>query len=435
MPRNTSDSSTNRSKRNFCIRLFLRIVVLTLFMSVIHQERSVPSVYSQDPCNDPHTILCIETAQQAHKDALNYCEYNYAENCQNQSPLYCRFRGTYLKCLANARKQYLAALQDCRKDEEKKKCCPYGQVSCGQDCVEQSPCHACRVGRWVPLCRESQCETCVDGVCQQQCGECQTCVNRTCQPCSAEYCQTCVGGKCESTCQRGQCERCVQGECQCQCEGCQTCRDGYCQDYCPKASCQACGLDVTTGQPACLSICTACEYCDQGTCRDACDASQCQKCGLDVNTGKLSCQSICVEGQECVDGACIVKPEYLGTLSLAGDNDKGQFFTAPKNGDYTFQYVDSSYSAGNGKWCNVAVAFAGENVLWKDDGLDFNASLFAMGGCGDTMEEVVGGARGQEAKLSLEVGETITLVVGDSKSYYYDNRGSVMLDVLVQAAP
>ncbi len=175
--------------------------------------------------------------------------------------------------------------------------CETGEICVNDTCVPDGT--GCN-----PACQPG--ESCVDDVCvpdgtgcNPECSSNEICVNGTCVPdddscdpeCDAD--QDCVNGECvPKPC--GDCQTCIEGVCEDDCMDCQVCEDDTCVDDCD--GCKTCVSDVCEDDDNnCVSA--DCEICDDGTCTDECPGQS------------LVCNDATGQCVECmVDDDCIGNP-------------------------------------------------------------------------------------------------------------------------------
>ena len=126
--------------------------------------------------------------------------------------------------------------------------------------------------------------------------------------------------------------------------------------------------------------------------------------------------------------------QFVDRLNIPSTEESGITYKAIKSGIYIFQYVDSAYSAYPGSsWSTIVVGFSGPVPQWiNDHDLDYDSALFSIGSGNHSSEQAaIQDTSGDRAVVRLSEEETITLVCGDGKPDYYDNKGDVILDVFL----
>jgi outer membrane protein assembly factor BamD (BamD/ComL family) len=125
------------------------------------------------------------------------------------------------------------------------------------------------------------------------------------------------------------------------------------------------------------------------------------------------------------------------TIKIPANTSYGVQYQAPLTGYYTFQYVDSAWSAYNlsnvpaRPWGTLTLCYSGRSSFhrWPDGGLDETGMLFKLGSTNDFLnkEAAIVSTHGAQKKVHLANNEWMTCVVSDS--YYLDNSGEIILDV------
>jgi formylglycine-generating enzyme required for sulfatase activity len=130
-------------------------------------------------------------------------------------------------------------------------------------------------------------------------------------------------------------------------------------------------------------------------------------------------------------------PRFLESIIVPSNTNEGVTYTAPEPGTYVFQYSEplSAYALGNSEWATEVLAFPGAVPQWKDDlTLNYETALFRLGEHGyKTRQLALDSIRSTKRTIELGAGEVIALVAADSKPWYSDNTGSIVLDVYVLA--
>lgn len=126
-------------------------------------------------------------------------------------------------------------------------------------------------------------------------------------------------------------------------------------------------------------------------------------------------------------------PQHLMNVNIPAQDNQGVAIVVPYSGTYVFRYRGAESVFWNGiNWDTVVVGYLGSSVLWADDSnLNHEAAMFEMGNYGyNTKESAIDATNGQEARVSLNEGDDITLVAGDLKFAYSDNVGDIELEIL-----
>jgi len=129
-------------------------------------------------------------------------------------------------------------------------------------------------------------------------------------------------------------------------------------------------------------------------------------------------------------------PYVAQSLTIPARSNLGITFQVSQSGLYVFRYADSAYSFCPGcEWSTEVNGFRGEKVQWNANSLNYDAALFTMNnGAYPSSQAAINAARSDQTSISLHAGDFITLVLGDGKTYYEDNSGEVVLDVLFTPA-
>ncbi len=130
-------------------------------------------------------------------------------------------------------------------------------------------------------------------------------------------------------------------------------------------------------------------------------------------------------------------PLLVQNLEIVGSKVNGVTFTAPQNGTYIFAYDDSAVaswptddSAGETKrWSTMVMAFRGSTPVLANDGIDIESSIFSIGNTYNSKDEAIKSTVGEKIALKLNAGDEITIVSFDCSSCYFDNSGSVFVNV------
>lgn len=120
------------------------------------------------------------------------------------------------------------------------------------------------------------------------------------------------------------------------------------------------------------------------------------------------------------------------TIEIPSTSTTGVKFQVPLTGFYTFRYSDSAFAAATSTmYTTFTVCFKGEEPIWSGNGLDGNKAIFSFVPVQtySTKSQAVAEAMGVYKKVRLQQGDWVTCLVGDGKSDYYDNIGTVIWDV------
>jgi tetratricopeptide (TPR) repeat protein len=129
----------------------------------------------------------------------------------------------------------------------------------------------------------------------------------------------------------------------------------------------------------------------------------------------------------------------IATITVPGKIYLGAKYQVPVSGYFTFQYVDSAYTAYDlysynspelRIWDTMVQCYKGEEPQWSGISLDASKALFTLGSMDFSTKEIaIESTSGVYKKIRLEKGEWLTCVVADGKWDYSDNSGEVILDV------
>ncbi len=120
------------------------------------------------------------------------------------------------------------------------------------------------------------------------------------------------------------------------------------------------------------------------------------------------------------------------TIEIPSTSTTGVKFQVPLTGFYTFRYSDSAFAAATSTmYTTFTVCFKGEEPIWSGNGLDGNKAIFSFVPVQtySTKSQAIAEAMGVYKKVRLQQGDWVTCLVGDGKSDYYDNIGTVIWDV------
>jgi hypothetical protein len=120
------------------------------------------------------------------------------------------------------------------------------------------------------------------------------------------------------------------------------------------------------------------------------------------------------------------------TIEIPSTRITGVKFQAPVTGYYTFRYSDSAFAAATSTlYTTFTVCFKGEEPIWNVNGLDESKAIFYFVPTQtySTEAQAIAEAIGVSKKVRLQQGDWITCLVGDGKSDYYDNKGTVIWDI------
>lgn len=131
----------------------------------------------------------------------------------------------------------------------------------------------------------------------------------------------------------------------------------------------------------------------------------------------------------------------VDTITIPGNSSEGVRFTADQQGYYTFQYVEGAYStypvnqipANTNTWLTSVLAFKGEYPEFDGQIIRHDRAYFSVA---DTRRywpseaDASRAAAGSRVRIHLGAGEILTLIAVDEQSYYFDNPGGVVLEVL-----
>jgi outer membrane protein assembly factor BamD (BamD/ComL family) len=120
------------------------------------------------------------------------------------------------------------------------------------------------------------------------------------------------------------------------------------------------------------------------------------------------------------------------TIEIPSTSTTGVKFQVPLTGFYTFRYSDSAFAAATSTmYTTFTVCFKGEEPIWSGNGLDENKAIFYFVPVQaySTKSQAIAEAMGVYKKVRLQQGDWVTCLVGDGKSDYYDNIGTVIWDI------
>jgi hypothetical protein len=131
--------------------------------------------------------------------------------------------------------------------------------------------------------------------------------------------------------------------------------------------------------------------------------------------------------------------KFVSKLIIPSNNNQGFTYNIPDDGVYTFRYSDSAVSGWPDddpnveRWHATISCFRGNEVKWKDTGVDFNFILFELGTRESykTREATIKASIGQKATAGFRANEQITCVIADGQYDFWDNSGEVIMDVFV----
>jgi hypothetical protein len=134
---------------------------------------------------------------------------------------------------------------------------------------------------------------------------------------------------------------------------------------------------------------------------------------------------------------------FRDQLTIPSTTNLGVQYIAPQSGIYIFTYNHGAFSVWQIPeravecepecFVNYVLAFLGQKALWVGEDINAPAAIFYLPPVeyrkypSEQAAETV--ARGTEAMVRLKSGEVVTIVVGDFRSAYDDNKGNIVLDV------
>lgn len=126
-------------------------------------------------------------------------------------------------------------------------------------------------------------------------------------------------------------------------------------------------------------------------------------------------------------------------ITVPGNSHLGTKYLVPVSGYFTFQYVDSAYTAYDlysynspelHIWDTMVQCYKGEEPQWNGIDLNSSSAFLKLGSLDFSTKEIaIMSTSGAYKKIYLEKGQWITCVVADQKWNYIDNSGEIILDV------
>ncbi len=139
----------------------------------------------------------------------------------------------------------------------------------------------------------------------------------------------------------------------------------------------------------------------------------------------------------------VVSAVFVRQVRVPGDSNSGAQVRVKQSGRYTFRYLRGAYStyrrapASAATWSTTVVVFLGDRGKWggNDQRLQAELALVQVGSGSfwHTAEEAERAGKGASAQVQLDAGDVLTFVAVDQNTRYFDNRGEVRLEIVLEA--
>ena len=268
------------------------------------------------------------------------------------------------------------------------------------------------------------CQQCVNGSCSgpdTTCGDCQSWDNSSCS-CESDCTpnQVCDDGICRNTCGPGvscmTCQTCVNGVCQDNCDNCRTCIDNTCQDDC--MTCQRCENET------CVDDCVGCQDCVSDSCLD-----NTNNCSDTVHFTCIDGECICTADDEWgpgnpVPNPIIVEPDF-GTVVAPSETVVFEMFASvdtdyhgycdEDSNEWRVQDPPPSDSIGAITWSASAGSVSGDVTgTWSAPSEPCDATIqVAVDDAGEPYDDIDPGVD----SISMKVAEVTVEITSPSYDY------------------